>query len=358
MTASFFETATGTDDRATGAAPLGVPLGEFLVTAFPTPEPVVDVLFPRLANGMIAGEERLGKTLYAMREALGVALGVEVCGYDVVRSRRVVFIQEEDDPARTQHRLCALLRGMGLGPLDPVVRAPLDQQFMIAVFEGFSLDRPDAVARFVARVRAWAPEIVYIDSVSEVVDAPLGKPEVMRPLVAQLTTLGREHGFVWRLVNHFRRGSGQARARGSQEALGGTQLARWAQSNLFFTPIGRSDQAAIDRQVKDGRANVRFTLTIETDGPEHDPTAYRLTLTTSDTAVTVATDLAVLDALRLHPREPGREHEPGATKKAVAKAANVTGDVARRALDRLIETGKARLAGTGAKQARLYVAIG
>ena len=337
---------------------LGWPLGQFLQRDFPPRPPVIETLFPRLAPGQIAGEEKLSKSLYALAEALGIALGRPVCGYAVPQAHRVLFVAEEDDDERLWVRARALLRGLGLDPLDPTTAAALDQQFRLFVCQGLSLDDLDATARLIETVTNFRPALLYFDPLSDLIDKPLGPPEVMKPLVGRLTKLGRAHHFVWRLVNHYRRGGAGPRGRGSQEALGGTQLARWTQTALYFEPIGRSDRATISRQAKDGRKDVKFTLTVEAEGPEQAPDLIRLSLSEDLAAArTAVTDAAVLDALRSHPREPGRESEPGATKKAVATAAKVTPDVARRALDRLIDAQQARLAGRGAKQAVLYVAV-
>src|SRR5207247_333582 len=85
---------------------LGIGLGHFLAQAFPPTESYIDGLLSSEGSGWIVGEEKLGKTFYALDEALCLALGLEVCGrFTVPVRRRVLFIEEEDGPRRTHRRV-------------------------------------------------------------------------------------------------------------------------------------------------------------------------------------------------------------------------------------------------------------
>src|SRR5262249_30683244 len=98
-------------------APLGVGAGSFLRTEFSTVRPLVEGVLNDDGSGWIGGEEKLGKTYYALEEALCLALGLPVCGrFAVPTAVPVLFIEEEDSARRTQNRLVALLRGHGLDP--------------------------------------------------------------------------------------------------------------------------------------------------------------------------------------------------------------------------------------------------
>src|SRR5262249_38564294 len=129
------EVTLGDDDR-----PLGLDIDQLLTDASTDSEPVIGGLLTEQSCGWIAGEEKLGKTFYAMHEALCVALGERVCGrFNVPKRRRTLFIEEEDSQRRAGRRLRALLRGLGRDPDDPAVRTDLASWFKIDVWTGLSL---------------------------------------------------------------------------------------------------------------------------------------------------------------------------------------------------------------------------
>src|SRR5262245_13258919 len=115
---------------STTMTPLGIGLGQFLALDFPPPEAYIEGLLSSDGGGWMAGEGKLGKTYYTLEEGLCLAMGLDVCGrFAVPVRRRVLLLEEEDSPRRTQARLRALLRGHNLDPDDPDVRAQLDQWF-------------------------------------------------------------------------------------------------------------------------------------------------------------------------------------------------------------------------------------
>jgi hypothetical protein len=139
--------AWATVDRVAprSAESLGIGLGMFLAQDFPPLEPIVEGLLYTDGGGWIGGEEKLGKSYFAVEEALCIALGRPVCGrFNVPVQRRVLFIEEEDPPRRLHARIHALLRGKDLDPADPALRATLDQWIRLAVWTGFSFDTPSS----------------------------------------------------------------------------------------------------------------------------------------------------------------------------------------------------------------------
>src|SRR5262249_49733296 len=79
--------------------PLRVGLGAFLAQVFPEADPYIADLLSSDGGGWLGGEEKVGKTYYALEEALCLALGLAVCGrFTVPTRRRVLFIEEEDPP--------------------------------------------------------------------------------------------------------------------------------------------------------------------------------------------------------------------------------------------------------------------
>jgi hypothetical protein len=339
--------------------PIGQSLATFLAQEFAEPEPMIEGIFPTAGNGVIGGEEKLGKTFYMLAEALAIGLGLPLFGrYEVPRSRRVLILEEEDNPRRTWQRLRALLRGYGV-PLDePQVCQALEQQICIAVFEGFRLDSPPMVARLVARLELLKPEIVYADPFRKLTTQALGKPEVMGPLLGFMDTLSRGYGFAWRLVHHYRRQQGARTGRGSSEIVGGYEMGAWVESSLYFEPIGRSHRARLTVQSKDAPSDLHLLLTIETEGPPHAPTLVRL-LAEEDAGQSKAdeTDQRTLEALQAVPASPAKRGTPGVTVRALAEYLKVSVETVRRSLERLVAGKRAGLSGAGDKNATLYAAL-
>jgi RecA-family ATPase len=79
-------------------------------------EVYIDALLSSDGGGRIGGEEKLGKSYYALHEALSLALGLPVCGrFTVPARRRVLFVEEEDsslvdDRVALEHRARPVLR--------------------------------------------------------------------------------------------------------------------------------------------------------------------------------------------------------------------------------------------------------
>jgi hypothetical protein len=341
------------------ARPLGEPLGAFLEREFPPTEPVVEVFFPRLDDGFIAGEEKLGKTIYALYEALCVALARPLFGrYGVSQPRRVLFLEEEDGVERVWLRVRALLLGLGLDPDAADLRATLDVRFRLAVLEGFRLGEPAQVDRLVACLRDHRPEIVYADALVDLADDDVMMPEVAARLIRQLRRLRREYGCAFRLVHHYRRQTGPRLGRGSQEMAGPYPLRAWPTQSIFFDPVGRTGRATLTIQSKDSSPRHPFVLEIKAEGPEHAPTVLRLTVTEDAGESRAArTDERVLAQLSTVPPEPAQAGGPGVSLKTLAASLKVSRDTVKRAVERLLADGRATKAGVARKNAALYEAI-
>src|SRR5262249_44102886 len=88
--------------------------GDFIARAYPEPVPPLEGILSAAGGGWLGGEEKTGKTWWALEETVSLVLGVKVAGYfNVPQSRRVLILEEEDSPRRTQRRLRAILRGKG-----------------------------------------------------------------------------------------------------------------------------------------------------------------------------------------------------------------------------------------------------
>lgn len=354
------EDLLGPEVRARHAARLGLGLGEFLGLAMPAAEPIIDGLLPAEGVGWLAGEEKVGKSLYALAEALCVALGEPVLGrFAVPQRRRVLFVEEEDTPRRTQQRLRALLRGHDLDPDDPDVRVDLDDWMRLSVWAGVSLDDPGMVGRLEATIADFGPAVCYLDVLRKLTTRDLNRAHEAGALLATLDRLRRTYGVAFRVVHHYRKVQGFRVGRGSQEISGSFVLGAWAEHSLFFEPLGRKQGIIrVEVQSKDGPPLPSFTLRVEAEGAPYAPTRLRLQLE-EVTEQTAAETLAaqVLQAVGVLPASPALAGKPGVSLKAILEVVKRSDRPVRSALKKLAAEGLVDVVGQAAKGMVLYAVV-
>jgi muconolactone delta-isomerase len=338
---------------------LATGLGQFLGREFPPPVPLVEGVIPSEGCGWIAGEEKLGKSFYALEEALCLALGMPVCGkFTVPERQRVLFIEEEDSPQRVKDRADALLRGHGKDPDDPAVRAELDEWFKVAVWSNFSLDDPDKVLSLEKGLEGFKPRIVYLDALRKMTTRDLNSQHEVSKLVNTLDELRRKHGCIFRILHHYRKGQAHGRtARGSQEIIGSFVLGAWAEVSLFVEPIGKQyGIAKAQVQTKDGMPPEPFKIVIESEGPPERPTVIRLRVEElGKDQKALELKEKVYGLVGNLEATAAREGESGVSIASIALALErkVTKWL-RDILEALVTEGRIRVAGSGAKGAKLY----
>jgi len=346
--------AASAEPNPEAEVPFARGLGDFLALEFPPVEAYVEDLLSSEGGGWIGGEEKLGKTYYALDEALCLALALPVAGrFAVPTRRRVLFVEEEDGPRRTQLRLRALLRGHGLDPDDRHVREDLDQWFRLSVWSGFSLDVDSMVKRLDAEIADFRPAVCYLDVLRKLTNRDLNKAAEAGALLGTLDDLRRRYGVLFRVLHHYRKAQGFRVGRGSQEIGGSFVLGAWGESSVFFEPIGRKQGAVrIDIQSKDAPPQPAFTLHIETEGPAGAPERTRLV---ADVDVPLAEiDDGVFQAVASLPPTEATEGHPGVTVKAIVEALKKADKTVRRALDRLLEAERILVIGTVTRKTKLY----
>lgn len=351
------ELARGTQD---GAVPLGSGLGQFLASTDLDlgPEVYVEGLLGSDGGGWIAGEEKLGKTYYALEEALCLALGQAVCGrFAVPAPRRVLFVEEEDGPRRTRTRIRALLRGHDLDPDTDDLHEQLDRQFRLAIWSGFSFDDAVMVERLRAAIVDFEPAVVYVDVLRKVTLRDLNKAPEASAVLAIVDELRRRYGVIFRLLHHYRKVQGFRAGRGSQEIGGSFVLGAWAESSLFFEPIGRKQGAVrVEVQTKDGAPLPAFRFRIESEGPRHAPT--RVQLLAEDDGGLDEADEVVFQAVATLPPIPSLAGRAGASVQALAQSLKRSDKTIRRALKRLQDAGRVDVVGQASKRKDLYAVTG
>ena len=312
--------------------------------------PLIEGLMNADGSGWIAGEEKLGKTYYA----LALALGQPVLGRFAVPARlRVVFIEEEDPPRRAHARVRAPLRGYGLDPDDPDLRRELNAWFRIEVWSGFTLDASVWLERLDATCAQFRPAVIYFDVLRKITKKDINKLDQASEILEALDNLRRHYGVIARLLHHNRKGQGPRMGRGSQELAGSYALGAWGECSLFFEPVGRKhDAVKIAVQVKDGAPLPPFRMHFYTEGPKHAPTLVRLTA--EDEREDASTDDVLAQAIAAAPTTEAMVGRAGASIATLAVTLRRSDKTIRRGMKRLLEAKVAVVCGKAAKGTDLY----
>lgn len=343
---------------AAEVVPLGLGLGDFLEKEFPPAQVYIEHLLSDDGGGWIGGEEKLGKTFYAMAEALSLATGTRLAGrFKVPECRRVLFMEEEDPPRRAHRRARALIRGLGFDPDDPAVRALLNRNFRIEVWSGFKLDDPVMVKRLDKTIEEFRPQVIYLDVFRKITLKDFRDQVAMSAVLEILDGLRRHYGVIFRVLHHFRKGQGVSRAgRGSQELSGSFVLGAWGENSLFFEPVGRKQGAVkVSVQCKDLPPAPDFGLRIEFEGPAHDPRLVRLVAEEINTKTDdSAAAEVVYQAIATGPKTEAVEGEAGVRRDHIMDAAKRSKPTVLKLVDLLIDQGRVRITGTMRRNERLY----
>ena len=328
--------------------------GDFLAIEEPDLVAFVESILSDDGGGWLGGEEKLGKSWWAIEEAICLAFGFPVCGrFAVPQRRRVLLLEEEDSPRRVRRRLRALLRGKGLDPDDPAVRAELNAWLRVSVWSGFSLDNPAMVAQLRSAIGEFRPAVIYVDCVRKVTVRNLNHADEASALLAILDDLRREFGCIFRLIHHYRKQQGFRTGRGSQEVAGSYVFGAWGENSLFFEPIGRKVGAVrVEIQSKDGAPVPAFRLRLESEGPTHAPDVVRLFA--EDDAPDSGIDDLVAQAVATLPTTPAIKGRPGVTIMAIVEAIKKSDKTVRDAIKRLVKAGRGLEVGTASRGLKLY----
>src|SRR5215831_376954 len=336
---------------------LGTGLGTFLSQPLPPTISLVDTVFSSEGGGWIAGEEKLGKTFYALEEGLCLALGLPVCGkFAVPQRRRVLFIEEEDSSQRMQRRMRGLLRGHDRDPDDPALQAELDAWFRLSVWDGVSLDIPASLANLECTIAQFEPHVVYLDALRKLTLRDINKTDQASAILSVLDGFRRKYNVLFRVLHHFRKSQqgGFRNRRGSQEISGSFVFGAWGENSLFFSPCDGAARVTI--QTKDGRPQDPFRLVIDTDGDDVDPRVIRLRAEAIGQC-SAEEDLKkrVLECVATLPKADAITGQPGVPLKAICVALKRKSDKpVREALAALTAEGTIAVVGTGPHGADLW----
>jgi hypothetical protein len=185
------------------------PLADFMGDEEPDDDDSSDWIIrdvvPRGEPCLLAGPPKAGKTGAAMDLAIAVALGRDWLDGAAVntlgRPARVLVVALEDAERRLRRRVWELMRGRGMTPHDPTLRANLSiTRLPVAV-------PSDTFRAFTLELRDWKPAFVVIDNLTRVM---VGDPNSTRDAASFTLAwagLCLDSGASVMLLHHTRKGA-------------------------------------------------------------------------------------------------------------------------------------------------------
>lgn len=162
--------------------------------------PLVETLWPAGESGMVSGPPEVGKTWYAFAEAIGLALGLPVLGaFAVPERRRVLFIEEEASEAANRRRVHDVLRAYGAS--DRLHE--LTEWLSVVSFHGVQLCEPASIDELGQAINDSRAHVVYLDSFFRMMPGQdlMGNKAATQAL-SNLDRLARQYDVVFRVVHH------------------------------------------------------------------------------------------------------------------------------------------------------------
>ncbi len=221
--------------RPTGETPLrrldlehyereGVPAVDWLVKGWLITKGIV----------ILAGDEKVGKSIVALALAQALARGENWCGLEVARACRVLVVDAELPEFMTANR------AMRLGGHH--------ENLFIASGQSIELDSPDGVARLEWGIREFRPDVVFLDTLQRV-SGGLNENDTTdaKRFMGVLLDLRNRYGCGFVLVHHRRKGvAGFGRGSDSDSVRGST---------VFRSTV---DALWIAKKPKDGRMPLKL----------------------------------------------------------------------------------------------------
>jgi hypothetical protein len=204
-------------------------------------------------HGWTGGAPKAMKGFLSLEEARANATGTPFLGHFSTRKCRVLYVSEEDRPARLHRRFHALVSGR---PPEGIP-GPDDLRFLIKA--GVRLDTAEGRAILQGHIARWRPELVFLEHFDKMHSKAPNQTEEVKPLLDVLDELHREFGCAFRVQKHFRKQqAGQGKRTG--EMLSGAQsLFGWGESSVYVTLLERG-LAQVECEAKDGDVSNRFLV--------------------------------------------------------------------------------------------------
>ncbi len=207
-------------------------------------------------HGWTGGAPKSMKGYISLEEARANATGTLFLGRFSARKCRVLYVSEEDRPARLHRRFHALVSGR------PTEEIPGPDALRFLIKTGVRLDTAEGTALLRDHLVRWHPDVVFLEHFDKLHSKNPSKAEEVKPLLDMLDELHRDHHCVFRVQKHFRKQqAGQGKRTG--EMLAGAQgLFGWGESSIYVTLIKRG-LAQVECDAKDGDVANRFLVRYE-----------------------------------------------------------------------------------------------
>ena len=177
------------------------------------------------AVGILGGEPKCCKSLFALTMAVAVASGIRCLGeHAAQRTGTVLLFAAEDAPAIVRDRLTMLCAGMG------VDLAAIPVQIITA--PKLRLDDPTDRQRLELTVAHYRPGLLILDPFVRLHRVDENIAGEVAPILDGLRQLQRTYGCAIMVVHHARKGAGHLRA--GQALRGSSEFHAWGDSNLFI----------------------------------------------------------------------------------------------------------------------------
>lgn len=199
---------------------------DWAFTAGPEIEWLVDQVIPAGANGIIAAEPKVGKSLATLDLLLSMACGVKWLGQTVPRRVRCAYISREDSPVLTKVRIQALLRGKGI-PVD------LEEHLWINTREQlgrFDVDDEEQLVYMAHDLKERGIEFAVFDVLNRLHGRDENNNTEMAQVVAKIDRIGLLAGCSIGVIHHFSKADGGGRF--STRMRGATSIHGWTEWSI------------------------------------------------------------------------------------------------------------------------------
>ena len=185
---------------------------------------LVDALWADEAVGILGGEPKCCKSLFALHLALAIASGQPLLGrYAVPRPGPVLFFAAEDAEHIVGDRIRRIAAGINLD----LAAVPL----AFITTPSLRLDASDDIAALDATLALRRPRLLVLDPFVRLHRKDENQSGDIAPILASLRGMQRRYHTAVLVVHHARKGGG---SRAGQALRGSSEFHAWGDCNLFL----------------------------------------------------------------------------------------------------------------------------
>lgn len=181
--------------------------------------------------GFVGGEPKLGKSWLALDIGLCIASGTAIFDtYTVKKTRRVLYIQEEDSEEIVRRRVNLLCAGHD-------ITVPDDDHFRVAIRKGFRIDDTAWYEILRKELDTFRPDLVVVDVLNKVHSADEKDQKQMTEMMWLFEYCRRDFDCGFMLVHHFKKQGQHGSKRGNQRLRGSTVLGGWSECSYYLSEL-------------------------------------------------------------------------------------------------------------------------